>query len=102
VEVAAPTPDNHKHILCCLIDSGSSDSIVWDEFIVGLKKQQNTTKQQWSTKGGVFSTDARCAVPFYIVDFATNKRVDWTFHVDSQSKLSSAGYNMTVGRDLFF
>jgi hypothetical protein len=102
VEVAAPTPDDHKRILCCLIDSGSLDSIILDEFIVGLKKQRNTTKQQWSTKGGVFSTDVRCAVPFYIVDFTTNKLVDWTFHVDSQTKSSSAGYDMIIGRDLLF
>jgi hypothetical protein len=71
-----------------------------DEFIAGLKKEQNATKQQWSTKGGVFSTDTRCAVPFNIVDFATNKRVDWTFYIDNQPKTSSAGYDMIIGRDL--
>jgi hypothetical protein len=43
VVVDVTNPDNHKHILCCLIDSGSSDSIVLDKFIISLKN--NKTQQ---------------------------------------------------------
>ena len=41
VEVAAPVPDDSRRILRCLIDSGSSESIILDDFIVGFKKQKS-------------------------------------------------------------
>ena len=100
VEVATPNSDDNKRILRCLLDSGSSESIILNEFIAGWKKQKSRFTQQWLTKGGTFSTDARCAVPFFIVDFSTQKRVTWTFHVDSTSKASAMGYDMIIGRDL--
>jgi hypothetical protein len=67
VEVAAPTPDDHKRILQCLIDSSSLDSIVLDEFIVSLKKQRNTTKQYSGTKGGVLIAQMRAARSLFIL-----------------------------------
>jgi hypothetical protein len=100
VEVVAPTPTDDKRILRCLIDSGSTESIILDEFLGGLKKSRNAKTQQWQTKGGVFSTSARCCVPFFLVDFATNKRVMWTFHVDNSTTSKQAGYDMIIGRDL--
>ena len=100
VEVAATTPDENRRILRCLIDSGSSESIILDEFIVGFAKQISKRDQQWMTKGGVFRTSARCAVPFCIVDFSTSKKVTWTFHVDSTTRATQAGYDMIIGRDL--
>ena len=102
VEIATANNDDDKRIIRCLLDSGSSESIILNEFIVGLKKQKSRFTQQWLTKGGTFHTDARCAVPFYIVDFSTQKRITWTFHVDSQSKPSSMGYDMIIGRDLLY
>ena len=100
VEVAATTPEENRRILRCLIDSGSSESIILDEFIVGFAKQISKRDQQWMTKGGVFRTSARCAVPFCIVDFSTSKKVTWTFHVDSTTRATQAGYDMIIGRDL--
>ena len=102
VEVPPTNPDDPRRILRCLIDSGSSESIILDEFIVGLKKQKSRFPQRWKTKGGNFETDARCAVPFFIVDFSTQKRVKWNFHVDSQSTSKKTGYDMIIGRDLLF
>ena len=58
VEVATPSRDDDKRILCCLMDSGSSESIILNDFTVGLKKQKSKQAQQWMTKGGVFSMDA--------------------------------------------
>ena len=100
MEVATNDKTENKRILRCLIDSGSSESIILDEFIVGLPKKRSKLPQQWTTKGGIFSTDARCAVPFYIVDFSTQKKVTWSFHVDNQTRSSKSGYDMIIGRDL--
>ena len=100
VEDAPANGDDDKRILRCLIDSGSSESIILNEFIVGLKQQKSKQAQRWMTKGGVFSTDARCAVPFYIADFSTQKKVTWTFHVDSSTRSTACGYDMIIGRDL--
>ena len=102
VEIATSTSDDDRRILRCLIDSGSSDSIILDAFVSGFKKQKSKQAHQWTTKGGIFKTDARCAVPFYMVDFSTQKRVTWTFHVDSTTTPSGAGYDMIIGRDLLF
>jgi hypothetical protein len=100
VEIATKDTGENKRILRCLIDSGSSESIILDEFITGLPKQQTKVPQQWTTKGGTFSTSARCAVPFFIVDFSTQKRVIWNFHVDNSIKSTKSGYDMIIGRDL--
>ena len=40
----------------------------------------------------------RCAI--FLTDFSTQKRVTWTFHVDSSEKTSSSDYDMIIGRDL--
>ena len=60
VEVAAPSTDDSRRILRFLIDTGSSESIILDDFIVGFKKQKSKQAQQWLTKSGVFKTDALC------------------------------------------
>lgn len=100
MEVASPNNDEKKLILRCLIDSGSSESIILDEFVRGLQQKKSENPQRWATKGGVFKTDAQCVVPFYIVDFSTQKRVSWTFHVDSTTLSTRSGYDMIIGRDL--
>jgi hypothetical protein len=99
VEVATKDPDDEKRILRCLIDSGSSGCIILNEFTKGLQKEKSKSAK-WTTKGGTFSTSAECAVPFYICDFSTQKRVQWTFHVDCTEKSSNLGYDMIIGRDL--
>lgn len=100
VEVPPPTDDENRRVLRCLIDSGSSESIILNAFVQGFKQQKNKQAQQWMTKGGVFRTNAVCELPFFIVDFSTQKRVTWTFHVDNQTPAGSAGYDMIIGRDL--
>ena len=63
VEIHSPTDEDERRILRCLIDSGSTGCIILNEFTAGLKKQKcNSAK--WTTKGGVFSTDSECIVPF--------------------------------------
>ena len=102
VEVATSNHDDGRRILRCLLDSGSSESIILDAFVSGFKKQKSKHPQQWTTKGGVFCTDARCAVPFFMVDLSTQRRVNWTFHVDRTTAPANAGYDMIIGRDLLF
>ncbi len=99
VEIRSPTDEDERRILRCLIDSGSTGCIILNEFTDGLKKQKcNSAK--WTTKGGVFSTDSECVVPFYIADFSTQKLVTWTCHVDTTDKSVSSNYDMIIGKDL--
>ena len=100
VEIPTANRDDPRRILRCLMDSGSSESIILDDFLGGFKKQNSKIPQRWKTKGGNFSTTTPCVVPFYIEDFSTQKRVTWNFHVDNQTTSSKSGYDMIIGHDL--
>ena len=99
VETRSPKEEDERRILRCLIDSGSAGCIILNEFTAGLKKQ-NCKSAKWTTKGGIFSTDSECTVPFYIADFSTQKLINWTCHVDASDRSVASNYDMIIGKDL--
>ena len=99
VEIRSPNEEDKRRILRCLIDSGSTGCIILNEFTAGLQKQ-NCKSAKWTTKGGVFSTDSECTVPFYIADSSTQKLINWTCHIDTSDRSASSNYDMMIGKDL--
>ena len=95
VEIRSNDPDGERQILRCLIDSGSTGCIILNEFTKSLKKQKCETAK-WTTKGGVLKTDFECVVPFYIVDFSTQKQINWTCHVDTSDRSAFSNYDMII------
>ena len=63
VEIPTESSDQPPRILRGLLDSGSTGCILLNEFTKGLTKRFGTT-EQWMTKGGTFTTKAKCRVPY--------------------------------------
>ena len=62
----------------CLLDTGTSATIVLREYIAkgknkGYKEQELT---RWSTMGGVFTTRRKALLDFKFPEFSTNKTVE--------------------------
>jgi len=98
--VKIPTGNNDEppRILRGLLDSGSTGCILLNEFTKGLKKRFGTT-EQWMTKGGIFTTKAKCLVPMILPDFTRQTRVEFDCHVDPTQKSSNTNYDIILGKD---
>ena len=98
VEIPASTDDEPPQILRGLLDSGSTGCILLNEFTKGLKKRFGET-EQWMTKGGTFTTKAKCRVPMILPDFTRQTKVEFDCHVDPTQKSNNTNYDIILGKD---
>ena len=98
VEIPSGNSDEPPRILRGLLDSGSTGCILLNEFTKGLKKRFGTT-EQWMTKGGIFTTKAKCLVPMILPDFTRQTRVEFDCHVDPTQKSHNTNYDIILGKD---
>lgn len=98
VEIPSGNSDEPPRILRGLLDSGSTGCILLNEFTKGLKKRFGTT-EQWTTKGGIFTTKAKCLVPMILPDFTRQTKVEFDCHVDPTQKSHSTNYDIILGKD---
>jgi len=85
VEIPTDNDDEPPRVLRGLLDSGSTGCILLNEFTKGLNKRFGTT-EQWMTKGGVFTTKAKCRVPMILPDFTRQTKIEFDCHVDPTQK----------------
>jgi len=98
VEIPSGNNEEPPRILRGLLDSGSTGCILLNEFTKGLHKRFGTT-EQWMTKGGSFTTKAKCRVPMILPDFTRQTKIEFDCHVDSTQKSARTHYDIILGKD---
>ena len=98
VEIPIENGNEAPRILRGLLDSSSTGCILLNEFTKGLKKRFGAT-EQWMTKGGIFTTKAKCLVPMILPDFTRQTRAAFDCHVDPTQKSSITNYDIILGKD---
>ena len=67
-------------VLRCLLDTGTTSSIILREFVNTKKAKMTNVKQtRWKTLGGNFTTNKKANIPFKMPEFTSNKKVKWLF-----------------------
>jgi transposase InsO family protein len=103
-EVIVEIKDRHGETvpIRCLLDTGTSATIILREYVAKGKKKGFKEPQltKWSTMGGVFTTKRKALLEFKLPEFSTNKTVEWVCHVDETTTPEKAQYDMIVGTDL--
>ena len=103
-EVIVEIQDRHgeRQPIRCLLDTGTSATIVLREFVEKgrAKGYKNPTPTKWSTMGGTFTTKRKALLEFKLPKFSTNKTVEWVCHVDETTAVTKAQYDMIIGTDL--
>ena len=81
--------------LRCLVDSGSSDSLILKEFANTLRKKNSV----FDTGNGTMSTSHETKISFTLPEFSDKKIITWDkFNVGEKKNLG--GYDMIIGRDI--
>ena len=85
----------------CLIDTGTSKSILLRQFVrKGRAKSYKGKTTSWNTLGGQFKTKQRALVDFSFPELDPGKKVTWICHVDATHDRENALYDMIIGMDL--
>ena len=85
----------------CLIDTGTSESILLRDFVrKGRAKSYKGKQTQWNTLGGQFTTKQKALVDFCFPELNPGKKVTWICHVDANTNREHAMYDMIIGLDL--
>ena len=79
----------------CLLDSGSSSSLLAYEYAkkLGLKSENTTT---WHTTAGDFNTNFKSKIDFSLPELHEKRIITKTMHITP----NEMGYDMIIGRDL--
>ena len=84
-----------------LLDTGTSESIVLKEFVQpGSASRYKSTKTEWKTMGGNFTTRRKGQVQFKFPELDTNTTITWTCHIDDSHSSKQVQYDMILGMDL--
>lgn len=85
----------------CLLDTGTSSTIILRDFVAKGKCNGHKHKPtHWHTMGGTFVTKRKALIDFKLPEFSTNKHVQWVCHVDDNTTPTKAQYDMIIGTDL--
>ena len=87
----------HKKAARILLDTGSSNSIILNDFVTDVTP---TVASTWMTKTGTMTTNGLTTAQLILPDFDVKRVIRWQFHVDSQNKISNSRYDIIIGRDL--
>ena len=69
-----------------------------NEFTKGFTKRFGTP-EQWTTKGGIFTTKAKCKIPMILPDFTRQTKVEFDCHVDPTQNSNNCNYDIILGKD---
>ena len=93
------TSEKETKIIRCLLDSGTTSTIVLKAFVTNslVKTKQPVS---WKTMGGTFETGHKSQVTFKMPEFSHNRTVTWEAHVDDHSDPKMTNYDLIIGSDL--
>ena len=83
------------HTLKCLLDTGSTATLVSDKFITKAK-YDNKNATVWKTSAGNFKTLAKSKLEFTMPELHQNRIINHETHVTN----AKMGYDMIIGMDL--
>ena len=83
--------------LVVLLDSGSSGSIILEDYVKKLRSKV-TPQVNWQTQAGQFHTNKTCKVQFVLDEFFENRIIEWNLFVNSSP--GPHRYDMIIGRDI--
>ena len=85
----------------CLVDTGTSHSIVLRAFVrKGRAKSYKGKTTSWNTMGGTFTTKQKALIDFSFPELDPGKKVTWICHADTKTEKANALYDMIIGLDL--
>ena len=88
-------------IVCILLDTGASVTIILRDAIRGLTGQlHKETFTKWHTMGGNFLTKFKLEINLKLMGFSMWKIIQWECHVDTSIIHKTAQYDMIIGADL--
>ena len=93
------TKQTQTRVLCVLIDTGASASVILGEHVKKLKMKPSPTTT-WTTKAGTFTTTRKARMKFLLPEFNHSKIIAWACHVDDTATASNSSYDVILGRDL--
>ncbi len=87
--------------LRCLLDSGCSSSIILLKHLPkGTVLRKPTRPTEWRTLAGNYTTLHKATVEFKLVEFSTDRRIRWKFHVDACTDPEKSQYDIILGNDI--
>ena len=94
-------PKGQVKAIRCLLDTGTSSSIVLKDFVylsnLVTKNKRPTT---WTTLSGSLVTEKSAKLAFKIPEMSTTKLVNWTCHVDETTQRKESPYDIILGLHL--
>ena len=91
---------NKYEPICILLDSGTTGSIILQQYVRKLRTRQSQKTTLWKTKGGVFMTMKECKILFQLPELNSSKVIEWNVHVDTTVSPCNSQYDMIMGTDL--
>ena len=83
-----------------LLDTGTSSTLILQQFVTKQSSKYKTTPTKWSTLGGAFTTKQKAIINFKLPEFSNSRDITWKAHVDDTTTSSKAKYDMIIGNDL--
>ena len=100
VVVEIISPKGNIKAIRCLLDTGTTRSIVLKDFAKfsqGLRQSKQPTT--WQTMSGSLITNKIAQMSFKLPELSTSKQIMWPCHVDESSKREKVPYDMILGLD---
>ena len=91
--------DNQLRPMRCLLDTGTTSTIVLKSFVTKMSRYRHSTTK-WRTMGGTFVTNKKSRIEFKLPEFSHSKTITWNVHVDETTNNETAHYDMVIGTDL--
>ena len=83
----------------CLLDTGTTKSIVLSEYMSYSQKITKTEKTKWQTLSGTLTTHKLADMQFIIPGLNGTKQITWPCHVDATSIRTKSPYDVILGTD---
>ena len=94
------SPNKRDTVARCLLDTGTSQSMVLKFFIpLSQKVRKNERPITWTTLSGKLVTEKLAVMQFKIPELSTSKEINWACHVDEVSNRDDVPYDMILGLD---
>ena len=91
-----------KRVHRVLLDTGTSVSLIRQAIIPSVTTLTSDPRgaTKWQTRGGTFTTNMVCSLPFQLPEFTPNRTIVHSFRVDPTIKQRENDYDVIIGRDI--
>ncbi len=92
----------NKRVHWVLLDTGTSVSLIWQSIAPADSKLTSVPRgaTKWQMRGGTFTTNMVCSIPFQLPEFTPNRTIVHSFRVDATIKQRESDYDVIMGRNM--